>query len=264
VSWLFRARHNITRSDGRYVQSWFLENPCFRSGTIWTLFFLQTHQQKQNIMILQDESLSQEKDFYPIILFASQSDSYSSMNLDDLLPIERQLLNSSSSFPSKLNRGVSFSGMDSVVPIESSEDWSEEERDNTWFRQYALDKCKKNAIKLCRREAKGEATKPQDSTRGMDIYFPARKELHAEYVFHVLCAYHEQFTGNPDYVAHLAANWSATNKERAHTVAIRDMYEAYFPHMMEQQHEVQITTPPPLSPSATVTVAVNPDSFNRH
>jgi hypothetical protein len=212
-----------------------------------------------------DESLSQEKDVYPIILSAPQSDSCSSMmDLDDLLPIERQLLNSSSSLPSKLNRGVSFSGMDSVVLIESSEDWSEEERDNTWFGQYALQKCKKRAIKLCRREAKGKATTPQDSTRGLDIYFSARKKLHAEYVFHVLCAYHQQFVENPDYVAHLAGKWSAANKERAHTVAIRDVYEAYFPHMMEQQNEVQSTTPRPLSPSAKAAVAVKPDSFNRH
>lgn len=234
-------------------------------------FPLQTQQQKPNVMT-QYESLSEETDFYPIILSAPQSDSISndstsSMDLDDLLPIERQFLNCSSSLPTKSNRGVSFSKMDSVVLIESSEDWSQEERDNSWYRQHALEKCKKKAIKLCRREAKGEATKPEDSTRGMEIYFPARKKAHAEYTYYVLFAYYEQFAGNPEYVAHLAEKWSAANKEQAHIVGIRDMYEAYFPNMMEQQHEVQGTIPhplSPLSPSAKATVAVNPDNFNRH
>eukprot|EP00980_Cylindrotheca_fusiformis_P010537 scaffold2334_cov118-Cylindrotheca_fusiformis.AAC.9 len=164
------------------------------------------------------EIMAQENDLYPIILTAPQSDSCSSIDYDELLPIERQLLNnSSSSLPRKSCGGVSFSGFDSVVDIESSEEWSEEERDNVWYSHYDLEKCKRDAIKLCKRQAKGRASKTEGSTR--------------------------------DYVAHLAETWSSTNKANAHTIAVRDMYEAYFPHMIEQQTEnQQSTTSHTLSP----------------
>ncbi|CAJ1928260.1 unnamed protein product [Cylindrotheca closterium] len=182
-------------------------------------------------MLPQEES----NDFYPIILTAPQSDCCSSMDLDELLPIEMEMLNSTSSIVSKGIRNVSFGAKDSVAFIESSEDWTDEERDNTWFTPNELDRIKKRAIKLCKHESLGLAIPVEDSTRGMGIYFPTRKEAHAEFVYQVLLAYHDTYAGDSDYVAHLAEVWSVANKEMAHTVAVRDMYEAYFPNMLEKQ-----------------------------
>lgn len=261
------ARQHTIRKD---IQSWF--PMCVQDNQVPELlvnyphnFFDPKHdhnpQNKKQIMV-QDESMSEENDLYPIILSIPQSDSCSSIDLDELLPIERQLLNSCSSLRSKSNSGVSF-GKDFVVTVESSEDWSDEERDNAWFSPYDLEKCKKKAIKLCMRQAKGLAPKAEDSTRGMGVYFGARKQAHAEYVYRILCAT-EEFEGNPEYVAHLAESWSAANKINAQTIAVRDMYEAYFPHMMEQQNEVQSSNSHALSPNPAAKVRVKPDSFNRH
>jgi len=212
-------------------------------------------------------------DFYPIILTAPQSDSSTSMDLDELLPIERQMLNNSSSMlSSKSNREVSFSGKDSVVFIESSEDWTDEERDNSWFAAQELDRIKRRAIKLCKQEAQGRPMSPDDSTRGMSIYFPARKKAYARFAYYVLLAYYEQHVGNPDYVAHLAEKWSTANKEMAHTIAVRDMYEAYFPTMLEQQPKQKhdssgVYLPsssqasPSPSPVSHVAVSVNAKGF---
>jgi len=209
-------------------------------------------------------------DFYPIILTAPQSDSCNSMDLDELLPIERQMLNSTSSM-SKTKREVSFSGKDTVTFVESSEDWTDEERDNSWFTSEELEHLKKRAIKLCKNEVMGKKISSEDSTRGMGIYFPARKEAHANFVYHVLLAYHDTHYGNPDHVAHLAEKWSLANKENAHTIAVRDMYEAYFPSMMEQQPKKTGTRgsrTPSLSPireSGRGAVSVNPRDFTgRH
>mmetsp|Transcript_43487 Transcript_43487/g.105030 ORF Transcript_43487/g.105030 Transcript_43487/m.105030 type:complete len:222 (-) Transcript_43487:315-980(-) len=221
-------------------------------------------------MMQEEES----NDFYPIILTAPQSDSCNSMDLDELLPIERQMLNSTSSIVSKGDGVVSFGGKDSVTLIESSEDWTEEERENTWFTPKELDRTKRRAIKLCKHESLGRPTPPEDSTRGMGIYFPTRKEAHAEFVYQVLLAYHETYAGNPDYVAHLAEMWSVANKEMAHTIAVRDMYEAYFPNMLEQQPKKKssgMRTPTshtslsPIRESPRKAASVNPRDFlGRH
>lgn len=176
-------------------------------------------------------------DFYPIILTAPQSDGSNNMDLDELLPIELEMLNSTSSIVSKRNREVSFAGKDSVAFIESSEDWTDEERETTWFAPHELARIKKRAIKLCKHEALGRPIPAEDSTRGMGIYFPTRKEAHAEFVYQVLLAYHDTYVGNADYVAHLAEMWSVANKEMAHTIAVRDMYEAYFPNMLLEQQQ---------------------------
>ena len=206
-------------------------------------------------------------DFYPIILTAPQS--ADSMDLDELLPIERQMLASSSSIISRCDRAVSFSGKDSVTLVESSEDWTDEERDNTWFTPKELERIKRRAIKLCKHEAQGKPVPLEDSTRGMGIYFPTRKEAHAAFVYHVLLAYHDTHKDNPEYVAHLAEKWSVANTEMAHRVAVRDMYEAYFPNMLEQPPQPKTTrTTPSLSPIREAprgAVSVNPRDFTgRH
>jgi len=216
-------------------------------------------------MMMEEED---SNDFYPIILIAPQSDSCNSMDLDELLPIERQMLNSTSSMLSKTSREVSFSGKDTVTFVESSEDWTDEERDNAWFTPEELDHIKRRAIKLCKNEALGKSISSKDSTRGMEIYFPARKKAHANFVYHVLVAYHETHVGNPDKVANLAEKWSLANKTNAHTIAVRDMYEAYFPYMMEQQPKKSSSCTPSLSPireSGRGAVSVNPRDFTgRH
>merc|ERR1712179_15941 len=135
-------------------------------------------------------NMTQENDFYPIILSAPQSDSCL-MDVDDLLPIERELLeeecamNNSQEFQrlrstrSKSKR-VSFNSMESIFLVESSEDWTDSERKSTWFKHSELKRIKKNAGKLCKLEANGVFS-ADESTRGMDIYFPPRKEEHAKY-----------------------------------------------------------------------------------
>jgi hypothetical protein len=196
----------------------------------------------------------QQDDYFPIIT-APQSDSCS-MDMDELLPIERQQLlkEEESLMPRPTKQGVSFSKKNFINRIESSEEWSDDERNNTWFSTSELEHFKGNARKLCQREAKKDFISPEESTRGMSVYFSSRKRRHAQHVFHVLRAYYEQFPGNSEYVAHLSEKWSDANRTRAFRTGIRDMYEAYFPHLIEQ---TQFSSHPYTLSSATFALSPN-------
>ena len=197
--------------------------------------------------------MNQENDLFPIILQLSASQSeFCDMDLDELLPIEEIERRSK----------ISFSEMDSVVLVESSEDWTDEERENMWFSRKELDCFRRQARKLCVKEqTKGYVLPEEDSTRGMDIYFPSRKELHAQYIFHVLKAYYEQCAGDPDQVAFFAEKWSRRNTERALMAGIHDMCEAYFPHMIGKAECQYIPQNSPIAPCA---VALRTGILERH
>jgi hypothetical protein len=207
-----------------------------------------------------------EKDYFPIITpqTAALSDM---MDIDELLPIELdEVEEHEDDFyyqqqPQSQNatrKSVSFSAMDQYAMIESSEDWTEDERNASWYGRSELDACKSKARKLCQQHYKKNPTNananasttssiPSDeSVRGMEVYFPSRQRAHAKFVFHVLHAYHVQCVGNPDYVGQLCAKWSAKASERALVNGIQDFYEAYLPHMIQQTTEMPPTTPVPL------------------
>ena len=199
--------------------------------------------------------MNQENDLFPIILqlSASQSEFCDHMDLDELLPIEE--------IESERRTTISFSEMDSVVFVESSEDWTDEERENTWFSRKELENFRQQARKLCLKETQGYVLSEEDSTRGMDIYFPSRKELHVQYIFHVLKAYYEQCAGNPDQVAFFAEKWSRRNTERALMTGIYDLCEAYFPHMIGKAECQYIPQNSQIAPCA---VALRTEILERH
>ena len=185
--------------------------------------------------------MGQESDFYPIILELSASQSEMSvMDLDELLPIEQE----------EKSTTISFSEYDSVMFVESSEEWTEEEREKTWFSSFELDGFRREARQLCLIQSHGFVLSEQHSTRGMDIYFPSRKEAHKQYVHYILKAYYEQCKGNADQVAHFAEKWSRRNTERAITEGISDMCEVYFPHMLGKAECQYIPKNSPIEPCA--------------
>jgi hypothetical protein len=195
-----------------------------------------------------------EKDSFPIITphTAALSDM---MDIDELLPIELDEVEDDDLIyyqqqpqsQKATRRSVSFSAMDHYAIIESSEDWTEDERNASWYGRSELDAFKSKARKLCQQHYKtNQASIPSDeSVRGMEVYFPSRQRSQAKYVFHVLHAYHVQCVGNPDYVAQLCAKWSAKASERALVNGIQDFYEACFPHMIQQTTDIT-PTPVPL------------------
>jgi hypothetical protein len=159
------------------------------------------------------------------------------MDLDELLPIERQQLleeegqHDESYYPEKTSL-VRFGG-DSVDYIESSADMTDEEKTGVWYTRSELRSFKDQARQLCKQQKLGILA-TNDSTRGMDVYFPSRQRAHAKYVYHILQAYYVHYAGNPEYVAQLSEKWSFRSKERALAVGIQDTYEAYFPSMVSQ------------------------------
>jgi hypothetical protein len=196
-----------------------------------------------------------ENDSFPIITYqtAALSDM---MDIDELLPIELDEVEDNDFYyqqqPQPQNatrKNVTFSAVEHYAIIESPEDWTEDERNASWYGRSELDAFKSKARKLCKQHYKKQSTNapiPSDeSVRGMEVYFPSRQRAHAKFVFHVLHAYHVQCVGNPDYVAQLCAKWSAKASELALVNGIQDFYEACFPHMIQQTAEMP-STPVPL------------------
>lgn len=160
------------------------------------------------------------------------------MDLDELLPIEQDdFLRSCSSltdFPqymSKPQQSVTFGGIQSLDFIESSRDMTDQDIEDRWFTRSQLYDFKRNARTLCKEEHRGKDIGEDESTRGMDVYFPARQKSHSKYIYHVMQAFHVDCKGNPEYVAQLCEKWSAKSRDRAMLAGIQDFYQAYFPHM---------------------------------
>lgn len=161
------------------------------------------------------------------------------MALDELLPIEQELLMEEeggfANCPTQ-KESVKFGG-GSVVYVESLEEMAEEDKHDIWYTKCELGDFKQRARQLCKQQQMGCFNTSEESTRGMDVYFPSRQRAHAKYVSHILQAYYIQCAGNPEYVARLAEKWSLKSTQRALHMGIQDSYEAYFPSI-EQKTEL--------------------------
>lgn len=176
------------------------------------------------------------------------------LELDDLLPIEQEELLKSfsslsySSFTSESQRNVTFGGIQSIHYIESSRDMTDEDVEDRWFTRSQLYDFKRAARTLCKEELSGKDIGCDESTRGMDVYFPARQKTHSKYIHHVMEAYHVQCQGNPEHVAQLCEKWGTKSRDRAAVAGVQDFYHAYFPHMvsMAQVGASKPTRPTPI------------------
>lgn len=164
------------------------------------------------------------------------------MSFSDLLPIELEdWTNSFSSMnfePLSIKspqRCVSFGGIQSLDFIESSRDMTDQDIEDRWFTRSELADFKVRARTLLKDEYNGKDLGEEESTRGMDIYFPSRQKSHAKYIYHVMQAYHVECKGNPEHVALLCERWSTKARDRAIVAAAQDFYQAYFPHMAQPQ-----------------------------
>ena len=186
-----------------------------------------------------------------------------SMDLDELLPLERQQLEedaAENSWNTRPSKSVSFGDV-SVSYIESCADMDQPHRDQVWFRRSELEQIKRSAKDLCKLVNKNVPVAPGDSIRGMDVYFPSRQRAHSKFVFHVLQAYHVKCDRNSEYVGLLAESWSSKSKERALVNGIQDFYEAYFPHMVQQQQKTEVTASTPRKRTATAEFEPAPRRF---
>lgn len=161
---------------------------------------------------------------------------------DDPLPIELEDWTNSGSFlniePTFIHslqqkRSVSFGGIQSLDFIESSRDMTDQDLEDRWFTRSELADFKFRARALFKDEHNGKVVGEEESTRGMDVYYPSRQKSHAKYIYHVMQAFHVQCKGNPEHVALLCERWSAKARDRAIVTAAQDFYQAYFPHMAQ-------------------------------
>lgn len=67
----------------------------------------------------------------------------------------------------------------------------------------------------------------EDSTRGMEVFVPARQKYNKKFVRHVLEAYHVRCTGNDEHVALLSERWSQKPLQRAISTGREDFCVAY-------------------------------------
>jgi len=138
------------------------------------------------------------------------------------------------------SRRVRFAAADTVVCIESTDDWTDYERHASIWSASELFCIKKSAKSMCKRYHKANVIQTEtDSIRGMDVYFPSRQRAHAKYIAHVVQASRGHLK---EQLAHLCDKWSQTSKERAAAVALQDFYEAYFP-------DIAVSTPVKAAPS---------------
>ncbi len=160
------------------------------------------------------------------------------MDIDELLPIEQDdFLRSCSSlgpYPDTSgSKTVTFGGIQSLDFIESSRDMTDQDVEDRWFTKAQLCEFKRTARTLCKEEHSGKDIGDDNSTRGMDVYFPARQKTHAKYIYHVMRAINVECKGNPEYVAQLCEKWSTKSRDRALVIAVEDFYHAYYPHIAQ-------------------------------
>ena len=126
------------------------------------------------------------------------------------------------------SRSVSFRQTDELAYIENAADLTQVDRDCRWYQAEELQEIKSAARRLCVQETKGLGCLSQeDSTRGMDVYFPSRQRNNRKFVEHVLEAYHFRCHGNSEHVRQLVERWSTKSRERASMRAQQDYLEAY-------------------------------------
>jgi hypothetical protein len=174
------------------------------------------------------------------------------MDLDELLPIERQELEmelqAAQQEQMRASRGsskrVSFDEYVEIELIEPVYEMTEEEKCDVWYHRCELDDFKCQARKLCKTKSKG-----LESTRGLECYFPQRMRGVRRTNDQVLRAY--LFSGNSEQVGQMAEQCNAEARHLALAVGIQDFYETYFPHMLHQSTR-DAFEPTPLRQPASV------------
>ena len=169
------------------------------------------------------------------------------MDLDEMLPIDCQGDQQEQIRPSEgSSRHVSFEEYVEIELIEHISEMSEGEKHDIWYRRCELDDFKRQARKLCKTKSKG-----QESTRGLECYFPQRMRRFQRTNDEVLrtCL----FAGDSDEVGQVAEQYNAEARQLALTTGIQDFYEAYFPHMIQQSSTpADVFEPTPLPQPACV------------
>jgi hypothetical protein len=127
-----------------------------------------------------------------------------------------------------ITRRVSFGPAETLACIETSSEMSQEDKICQWFQSQELEDIKAKARELCAQESKGvDVSQCDESTRGMDVYFPSRQRFNRKFIDHVLEAYHYRCAGNSEQVRLLVERWSAKSRKRAMDKAQQDYHEAY-------------------------------------
>ena len=180
------------------------------------------------------------------------------MDIDELLPSERHELEMELQAARQermrasrgSSKGVSFDEYVEFELIEPISEMTQEEKDNSWYRRCELDDFKQQARKLCKTKYKG-----QESTRGLECYFPKRMRDFQRTNDQVLRAY--MFSGDSEQVGQIAEQCNAEARHLALATGVQDFYEAYFPHMI-QQFPRDAFEPTPLRQPASVSASILP------
>jgi hypothetical protein len=126
-----------------------------------------------------------------------------------------------------LSSRVTFDRIETLVFIETRSEMTEQEKVCRWFNMEELLDMKYRARQLCIQESKGLDVSYDESTRGMDVYFPLRQRHHKKFIDHVLEAYHFRCSGNAEHVRLLVEKWSSKSRQRANDRAQTDYMEVY-------------------------------------
>ena len=165
-------------------------------------------------------------------------------------------------------RKVGFGPEVTLAYIESAFDFTQDEKDERWYRTSTISGFKEDARRLCRGRiddvrngcsprvrvrkslAKNNSNSnnipsnssnekqrdlSHDSIRGLDVYAPSRQRFTKKYIQHVLEAYHVRCVGNDEHVALLAEKWSKKSLTRAINMGEKDFLAAYFSKEVDEE-----------------------------
>ena len=150
------------------------------------------------------------------------------MDLDEMLPIDCQAAQQEQVRASGgSSNHISFEEYVEIELMEHISEMTEEEKDDIWYRRCELNDFKHQARKLCKTKSKG-----QESTRGLECYFPQRMRCTKRTNDQVLRTC--WFAGDSDETGQMAEQYNAEARRLALTTGIQDFYEAYFSHIIQQ------------------------------
>mmetsp|Transcript_9122 Transcript_9122/g.22352 ORF Transcript_9122/g.22352 Transcript_9122/m.22352 type:complete len:212 (-) Transcript_9122:213-848(-) len=137
---------------------------------------------------------------------------------------------------------VGFKHATNLFYIESAFEFTQDEKDDRWYRNTEIASFKDSARKLCRsmlesaKSGKDESSEDdeqqrsgeqRESTRGLEAYNPSRQRFSKRFTQHVLEAYYVRCVGNIEHVALLAEKWSKKSLARAIATGEKDFSAAY-------------------------------------
>ncbi len=176
-------------------------------------------------------------------------------------------------------RKVGFGSEFTLACIESCFEFTQEEKDDRWYRSSTIHSFKEDARRLCRGRIEdvrngcsprirvrktlrpesptSVTSSPQqqddvsrDSIRGLDVYAPSRQRYVKKYTQHVLEAYHVRCVGNDEHVALLAEKWSKKSLARAVSMGEKDFMAAYISKEVDAKPLLEESGTPMLAPPA--------------